>query len=136
MTDKRDRYRTAIETGDFEVLRSSLSRRVRLYTPVRPEPLEGRDSVLGFLGQLVQILQEFSFIGELDSADPDAKALVFRATVPAVGDIGPVEIQATDLLRFRRNGRIKSITAMARPIQALQALAGHGVSIPDEPSSD
>lgn len=127
----RDTYRKAIEGGDTSLLADALATNVEFYVPLRPEPMKGRDKALQFLGQLVPVFRNFRFTDDLDDAKTGAKALVFKATVPATGTTPEVEITVTDMLRFDRSKRINELMAMVRPFQGLQALAAHGLKIPE-----
>ncbi|HCA88419.1 MAG TPA: serine/arginine repetitive matrix protein 1, partial [Streptomyces sp.] len=97
---------------------------VRLYSPVKFSPFEGRPMVLGLFGVLLRTFEDFRYVGQFDgtaetSADgkeaPSA-ILLFRATVNGK------QIHGMDLLQFDTEGRIKEFTVMVRPQSAVQAL--------------
>ena len=125
----RNSYRVAIETGDFELLRDAFAEHARIFIPPQFEAVEGRDTIVAFLGKIVSVFGhggDFRFTHELDDAEGH-KALVFAATVPGKGEHPPVDFTTTDLFTFGEDDRITEMVAMTRPIQALLLLREHGI---------
>ncbi|MEW2414792.1 nuclear transport factor 2 family protein [Streptomyces sp. NPDC046866] len=123
-TKTADRFRTAVDDRDLGALEELFTEDVRLFSPVKFVPFEGRPMVLGLFGVLLRTFQDFRYVGRFDgssqtSADgsesPSA-VLLFRATVNGR------EIHGIDLLHFAEDGRIKEFTVMVRPQSAVHAL--------------
>ncbi|HEY0542838.1 MAG TPA: nuclear transport factor 2 family protein [Actinoallomurus sp.] len=119
-----DRFRAAVERRDLAALSDLFTDDIRLYSPVKFTPFEGRPMVLGLFGVLVRTFEDFRYVGQLDgtaqtSADgteAPSVILVFRATVNGK------QIHGMDLLQFDETGLIKEFTVMVRPASAVQAL--------------
>lgn len=117
-------FRAAVESRDLAALDELFTEDVRLYSPVKFSPFEGRPMVLGLFGVLLRTFEDFRYVGRFDgtaetSADgkeaPSA-ILLFRATVNGK------QIHGMDLLQFDTEGKIKEFTVMVRPQSAVQAL--------------
>ncbi|MFE3882818.1 nuclear transport factor 2 family protein [Streptomyces lydicus] len=121
-----DRFKAAVEAADLDGVEELFTEDVRLYSPVKFTPFEGRPMVLGLFGVLLRTFQDFRYVGELegsartaagpDGGTADSTVLVFRATVNGK------QIHGIDLLQFDEAGRIKEFTVMVRPQSAVQAL--------------
>ncbi|RSS78926.1 nuclear transport factor 2 family protein [Streptomyces sp. WAC06614] len=121
-----DRFRAAVDSRDLAALAELLTEDVRLYSPVKFRPFEGKAMVMGLFGVLVRLFEDIRYIGRYDgtcetSADgkeaPSA-VLPFRVTVSGR------QVHGLDLLHFTEDGLIKEITVMVRPQSAVQALGG------------
>ncbi|MEU8780757.1 nuclear transport factor 2 family protein [Streptomyces sp. NPDC048637] len=121
-----DRFKAAVEAQELDALDGLFTEDVRLYSPVKFTPFEGRPMVLGLFGVLVRTFEDFHYVGELtgsaqtaagaDGGSADSTVLIFRATVNGK------EIHGIDLLQFDEAGRIKEFTVMVRPQSAVHAL--------------
>ncbi|MER5731775.1 nuclear transport factor 2 family protein [Streptomyces sp. NPDC002138] len=119
-----DRFRAAVDARDLTALEELFTEDVRLYSPVKFTPFEGRPMVLGLFGVLLRTFEDFRYVGRFDGAaetgvdgsEAPAAVLVFRATVDGK------EIHGIDLLHLDAQGRIKEFTVMVRPQSAVQAL--------------
>ncbi|MFF8786441.1 nuclear transport factor 2 family protein [Streptomyces sp. NPDC015125] len=121
-----DRFKAAVEAKDLDAVEGLFTEDVRLYSPVKFTPFEGRPMVLGLFGVLLRTFQDFRYVGELagsaqtaagpDGGSVDSTILIFRATVNGK------QIHGIDLLQFDEAGRIKEFTVMVRPQSAVQAL--------------
>ncbi|MFF7228832.1 ketosteroid isomerase-like protein [Streptomyces sp. 2333.5] len=121
-----DRFKAAVEARELDVLDELFTEDVRLYSPVKFTPFEGRPMVLGLFGVLLRTFEDFRYVGELtgsaqtaagaDGGSVDSAVLIFRATVRGK------QIHGIDLLQFDEAGRIKEFTVMVRPQSAVQAL--------------
>ncbi|MHA6758829.1 nuclear transport factor 2 family protein [Streptacidiphilus sp. PAMC 29251] len=118
------RFRAAIESGDQTALEDLFTEDIRLYSPVKFTPFEGRPMVLGLLNVLLRTFHDFRYVGQFegtaetstDGQEAPSDILVFRATVDGK------EIHGMDLLQFDEAGRVKEFTVMVRPQSAVQAL--------------
>ncbi|MGW7573096.1 nuclear transport factor 2 family protein [Streptomyces sp. NPDC054765] len=121
-----DRFKAAVEARELDALEGLFTEDVRLYSPVKFTPFEGRPMVLGLFGVLLRTFKDFRYVGELagsaetaageDGGSADSTILVFRATVNGK------QIHGIDLLQCDEAGRIKEFTVMVRPQSAVQAL--------------
>ncbi|MFD4024406.1 nuclear transport factor 2 family protein [Streptomyces sp. NPDC058576] len=124
MTDAVDRFRAAVDSRDLGALDDLFTEDVRLYSPVKFTPFEGRPAVLGLFGVLLRTFEDFRYVGEFagasqtsaDGTEAQSAVLLFRATV------GGKEIHGIDLLHLDEDGRVKEFTVMVRPASAVQAL--------------
>jgi hypothetical protein len=124
MTTAVDRFRAAVDSRDIGALNDLFTEDIRLYSPVKFTPFEGRPAVLGLFGVLLRTFEDFRYVGEFagasqtsaDGAEAPSAVLLFRATV------GGKEIHGIDLLHLDDGGRIKEFTVMVRPHSAVQAL--------------
>lgn len=124
MATTTDRFVAAVEQRDLGALSDLFTGDIRLYSPVKFTPFEGRPMVLGLFGVLLRTLEDFRYIGRFDgtaqtSADETEAAsavLLFRCTVDGK------QIHGIDLLQFDETGLIKEFTVMVRPHSAVHAL--------------
>lgn len=130
-----DRFRSAVDSRDLAALGELFTDDVRLNSPVKFAPFEGKAMVLALFGVLLRTFEDFRYVGRLDgtaeagapetaatppeaseAAEDPASVLVFRATVNGK------QIHGIDLLHLDADGRIKGITVMVRPQSAVRAL--------------
>ncbi|MEV7466774.1 nuclear transport factor 2 family protein [Streptomyces kronopolitis] len=121
-----DRFKAAVEARELGALDELFTEDIRLYSPVKFTPFEGRPMVLGLFGVLLRTFEDFHYVGELagsaqtaagaDGGTAESTILIFRATVRGK------QIHGIDLLQFDGAGRIKEFTVMVRPQSAVQAL--------------
>ncbi|MGO4462388.1 nuclear transport factor 2 family protein [Streptomyces sp. M-16] len=119
-----ERFRTAVEKRDLSALDDLFTEDVRLYSPVKFTPFEGRPMVLGLFGVLLRVFGDLRYLGRLDGAaetsadgeEAPSVVLPFRAVVDGK------QIHGIDLLQFDGAGRIKEFTVMVRPQSAVHAL--------------
>ncbi|MFJ9641743.1 nuclear transport factor 2 family protein [Streptomyces sp. NPDC004244] len=119
-----DRFRTAVDDRDLAAVEELFTEDVRLFSPVKFTPFEGRPMVLGLLGVLLRTFEDFRYVGRFDGAsetstdgaEAPSAVLLFRATVNGR------EIHGIDLLHFAEDGRIKEFTVMVRPQSAVHTL--------------
>lgn len=119
-----DRFRAAVERRDLTALNGLFTEDIRLYSPVKFTPFEGRPMVMGLFGVLLRTFEELRYIGHLDGTAETADGteapsviLPFRATVQGK------QIHGIDLVQLGPDGLIKEITVMVRPRSAVDALA-------------
>ncbi|RST15562.1 nuclear transport factor 2 family protein [Streptomyces sp. WAC05374] len=119
-----EQFRAAVEAGDLAALDDLFTEDIRLYSPVKFTPFDGKPAVLGLFGVLMRTFEDFRYIGHFEgeaetSGDGRAAAAVilpFRATVRGK------EIHGIDLLHPDEAGRIREFTVMVRPQSAVRAL--------------
>jgi hypothetical protein len=117
-------FRAAVEKRDPAALDDLFTEDIRLYSPVKFTPFEGKPMVLGLFGVLMRTFEDLRYVGHFEGAaettgdgrEAPAAILPFRATV------GGKQIHGIDLLHFDGAGRIKEFTVMVRPQSAVHAL--------------
>lgn len=113
---KSDAFKSAIDAGDREGVRSALAEDVVFRSPVVFRPYEGHAVVSAILTEgAMNVFEDFRYIERFE--DGDAAALIFEARV------GDREVEGLDLLRFDAEGKIAELTVMVRPMSGLNALA-------------
>ncbi|MFI1675663.1 nuclear transport factor 2 family protein [Streptomyces sp. NPDC020607] len=118
------RFRALVERGDLDALEDLFTPDVRLYSPVKFTPFEGRPMVLALFGVLLRTFDDFRYVGayageartSVDGTEAESNVLLFRTTVHGK------DIHGIDLLHFDEEGRIKEFTVMVRPQSAVQTL--------------
>ncbi|MFD9082045.1 nuclear transport factor 2 family protein [Streptomyces erythrochromogenes] len=119
-----ERFRAAVEKRDLSALEDLFTEDIRLYSPVKFRPFEGRPMVLGLFGVLLRVFEDLRYVGHFDGAtetsadgaQAPAAVLPFRATVDGK------QIHGIDMLHFDGAGRIKEFTVMVRPQSAVHTL--------------
>ncbi|NUK06946.1 nuclear transport factor 2 family protein [Streptomyces lunaelactis] len=119
-----ERFRAAVEKRDLSAVDALFTEDIRLYSPVKFTPFEGRPMVRGLFGVLLRTFEDFRYVGQFEGAaetstdgeEAPSEILLFRATVNGK------QIHGIDLLQFDEAGRIKEFTVMVRPQSAVQAL--------------
>ncbi len=119
-----DRFRAAVDNKDLTALDELFTEDIRLYSPVKFTPFDGKPMVLGLFGVLLRTFEDFRYVGDYtgtaqtstDGTSAASAVLLFRARV------GGKEIHGIDLLHFADDGRIKEFTVMVRPQSAVHAL--------------
>ncbi|MET9532873.1 MULTISPECIES: nuclear transport factor 2 family protein [unclassified Streptomyces] len=119
-----EHFRTAVEKRDLAALEALFTEDIRLHSPVKFTPFEGRAMVLGLFGVLLRTFEDFRYVGDFegtaetstDGEEAPSAILVFRATVSGK------QIHGIDLLQFDEAGLIKEFTVMVRPQSAVHAL--------------
>ncbi|MFI8105795.1 nuclear transport factor 2 family protein [Streptomyces sp. NPDC086023] len=118
------RFRAAVERRDLAAMEELFTDDIRLYSPVKFRPFEGRAAVTGLLGVLLRTFEDFRYVGAFegssetstDGTTAPSEVLLFRAVA------GGKDIHGIDLLHTGDDGRIKEITVMVRPQSAVHAL--------------
>ncbi|MGW7363458.1 nuclear transport factor 2 family protein [Streptomyces sp. NPDC054841] len=119
-----ERFRTAVEQRDLGALDDLFTEDIRLYSPVKFTPFEGKAMVIGLFGVLLRTFEDFRYVGQFagtartstDGTEAPSEILMFRATVKGR------EIHGIDLLQFDEAGKVKEFTVMVRPQSAVHAL--------------
>ncbi|MFF3625265.1 nuclear transport factor 2 family protein [Streptomyces sp. NPDC002467] len=119
-----ERFRDAVEKRDLSLLDDLFTDDIRLYSPVKFKPFEGKPMVLGLFGVLLRTFEDLRYVGHFEGAaetsgdgqEAPSAILPFRATV------GGKQVHGIDLLQFDEEGRIKEFTVMVRPQSAVHVL--------------
>lgn len=119
-----ERFRAAVHSRDLAALDDLFTEDIRLYSPVKFTPFEGKPMVLGLFGVLLRTFEDFRYVGHYtgaaetstDGTESPSAVLLFRTTVNGR------QIHGIDLLHFDDDGRIKEFTVMVRPQSAVHTL--------------
>ena len=84
-------------------------------SPVRDEPLEGRQAVGRLFAILLRVFEDLRFVGSYTSND-GAEVLHF------LWRLGDTEGEGVDMMRFDGDGLIEDYRVMVRPLSAVVAL--------------
>ncbi|MGW7052537.1 nuclear transport factor 2 family protein [Streptomyces sp. NPDC054887] len=118
------RFRAAVEKEDLAALDGLFADGIRLYSPVKFRPFEGKPMVMGLFGVLLRTFEDFRYVGEYagtaetsaDGGEAPSAVLLFRTVVNGRA------VHGVDLLHFDEQGLIKEFTVMVRPQSAVHAL--------------
>ncbi|HEX3279128.1 MAG TPA: nuclear transport factor 2 family protein [Thermoleophilaceae bacterium] len=112
-----DRFRAAVETGDFDAGVALLADDVVFRSPVVHKPYQGREVVGALLGAVSQIFEDFRYDRQIGAPGAADHALVFRTRV------GDREIEGCDFIHENEDGLIDEFVVMVRPMTGANALA-------------
>jgi hypothetical protein len=105
----------AILQKDWQTYASLLAEDIHWYTPIRFEPIIGRDAMLSLQTVVFEeILQDFQYIEVAES--PERTYLFFTARV------GEKKLEGVDILRVNSESAISEFRVEVRPLDAAQAL--------------
>ncbi len=107
-------YRTAAEAKDADAILALMADNIRMHSPTKLKPFEGKDIVRFLFGQLLQVLEDFAFV-RVESGGANA-TLYFTCIIAGK------QAEGIDSLHFDDAGLIDDFRVMIRPLTALQAL--------------
>ena len=110
-----DAFRNAVEASDLEATLAQMSESIVLHSPVRPEPLEGKEAVGKLFAILLDTFRDLRFVGTYASAE-GAEILHFRWR------LGEQEVEGIDMMHFDGQGLLEDYTVMIRPLPAVIGL--------------
>lgn len=108
-------FRRAVEAKDLAALVDCFAPDVVFQSPVVFAPYEGRATVGALLEHVIAVLEDFTYVSELESGRQ--AVLRFRARV------GGREVDGIDFLEHDAEGKVKSLAVFVRPQSAAIALA-------------
>lgn len=119
-----ERFRRAIEAGDFDAAVDEFTADIRFYSPVKFTPFEGIDTVRALFRVLQRTFEDFRYVGDFpgrgqtpDGEDTDAHVLHFRTVVDGK------QVEGIDLIHLDDEDRISTFTVMIRPMSSLQVVS-------------
>ncbi|MFY7066586.1 nuclear transport factor 2 family protein [Nocardiopsis changdeensis] len=110
-------FREAVEARDPDAVAGLLADDVVFTSPVAFRPHHGRAVTAAILRAVLEVFEDFRYVGEYTSDDGREHVLRFRASVSGR------EVEGCDLLHYADDGRVDALTVMVRPLSGLQALA-------------
>lgn len=108
-------FRAAVEARDAGAMRDALHPDVVFRSPAVFKPYAGRDAVMGVLGHVLDVFEDFRYTDELHGQS--THGLVFSARV------GDKQLQGWDYLTLDADGLVTELVVMIRPLSGLVALA-------------
>lgn len=66
--DTVERFRAAVDARDLAGLEDLFTDDMRLYSPVKFTPFEGKAMVMGLFGVLLRTFEDFRYVGEYSGA--------------------------------------------------------------------
>jgi hypothetical protein len=112
---RSDAFRRAAEAKDFSQIEELFDEDVTFRSPVVFRPYEGRETLGVLLAAVVQALEDFRYIEQVETGD--TAVLVFEANV------GDKALQGVDVLRFGESGKVRELIVMVRPMSGVHAVA-------------
>lgn len=107
-------FRTAIETKDPGKIAAVLSPEVTFRSPAVHRPYAGRETVMVILGAVLQVFEEFGYVGSVREGDEEVLRFTAR--------VGDREIDGVDIVRYGDDGLVAELSVMIRPLSGLQAV--------------
>lgn len=119
-----DRFRAAVAAQDLSALDALFTDDVRLNSPVKSKPFEGKPAVLALFRVLLRTFEGFHYVGHFDGSarsaaddtETPATVLPFRTVVTGR------QVHGIDMLHLTPDNRINEITVMIRPQTAVIAV--------------
>jgi hypothetical protein len=108
-------FQSAVESGDAEAIRTSLSAGAVFNSPVVFAPYRGREAVVTVLAAALEVLHGLRSTDLV--VDDDHQVLVFEARV------ADRRVQGVVILRLDGEGLVDELTVMLRPMTGLIAMA-------------
>lgn len=108
-------FRAAVENRDLDAMRAALHPEVVFRSPAVFTPYEGIDTVMGLLGHVIEVFEDFEYTDELQGQN--THALIFKARV------GDREVEGIDHLTLDEEGLVTQLVVMIRPLSGLTAVA-------------
>lgn len=107
-------YQTAAEAKDVDAILMLMADSIRMHSPTKLKPFEGKDIVRFLFGQLMSVLEDFRFVRAESGGD--------NATFYFTCSISGKQAEGIDSLHFDSSGKIDDFRVMIRPLTALHAL--------------
>jgi ketosteroid isomerase-like protein len=112
---KSDAFRRAVEALDLDATLAQMSETIVLHSPVKQEPLEGKEAVGTLFEILLRTFEDLRFVGTYESRD-GGEILHFRWR------LGGQEVEGIDMMHFDAQGLLEEYTVMVRPLPAVLGL--------------
>jgi hypothetical protein len=107
-------FREAASAGDPDRMASLFAPDARFCSPAVHAPYEGHAAVMKVLTAAFEVLHPLRYSEVVES--DDRAVLFFHA------EVGGLEVEGIDALRFDDDGRISELLVMIRPLSALKAV--------------
>jgi ketosteroid isomerase-like protein len=108
---KHAAYYAAVQAKDVEAVLAQMTDAIRLHSPTKMKPFEGKDIVRFLFGHLLVVLEEFTFTTIVEQ--DDTAVLFFHCR------IGGREAEGCDVLTFNAAGQIEDFKVLIRALRAV-----------------
>jgi ketosteroid isomerase-like protein len=107
-------YHAAVHARDVQAVLACMHDDIRMHSPTKMTPFEGK-AIVGFLfGHLFEVLEDFAFAKIVETGDTAVLFFTCR--------IGGRDAEGCDVLIFDADGRIEDFRVLIRPLRAVEAL--------------
>jgi ketosteroid isomerase-like protein len=114
MSARHAPYHAAVAAKDVNAILSTMADSIRMHSPTKMTPFEGK-TIVGFLfGHLMEVLEDFAFTTIVE--DGDTAVLFFTCT------IGSRAAEGCDVLTFGDDDLIQDFKVLIRPLKAVERL--------------
>lgn len=110
-------FRIAVEAHDIDAALALFSDDVDFRSPVVFKPYKGIDSLRPILTAVAQVLEDWTCLREIGTAEAGDVVLHFRA------HIGDRQVEGADFIHHAEDGSIDELMVMVRPLSAAIAIA-------------
>lgn len=107
-------YHAAVAVKDVDAIVACMAEGIRMHSPTKMSPFEGKDTVRFLFSHLVEVLEDFRFTTLVEQ--DDTAVLFFACT------IGGRAAEGCDVLTFGEDGLIHDFKVLIRPLRGLEAL--------------
>ena len=107
-------YHAAVLAKDPNAILACMTDTIRMHSPTKMTPFEGKQIVRFLFGHLMEVLEEFQFGKIVETGD--TAVLFFTCT------IGGKSAEGCDVLTFNADGQIEDFRVLIRPLRALERL--------------
>ena len=114
MSDLHHRYHAAAAAKDVSGVLAAMRDDIRMHSPTKLTPFEGKVMVGYLFGHLFEVLEDFTFTHAVTGAG--RAVLFFRCRISGR------QAEGCDILEFDAAGQIADFRVMIRPLNALAAL--------------
>ncbi|BAU66952.1 hypothetical protein STA3757_43580 [Stanieria sp. NIES-3757] len=105
----------AIENKEKKFYLAMFAEDIKFFSPVKVEPVQGKEIVGKFLELILELVQDFQYIQQLEKEN--LSILIFQAK------INNIPVEGINLICFNCEGLVNEFKIIIRPLDALQALA-------------
>jgi hypothetical protein len=114
MSGRHARYHAAVLAKDADAILACMADSIRMHSPTKMTPFEGKPLVRFLFGHLMEVLEGFAFGAIVE--DGDTAVMFFTCT------IGGKPAEGCDVLTFGEDGLIHDFKVLIRPLRALERL--------------
>jgi ketosteroid isomerase-like protein len=107
-------YHAAVLAKDADAILACMTDTIRMHSPTKMTPFEGKVIVRFLFGHLMEVLEDFQFTTIVE--DNGTAVMFFTCT------IGGRPAEGCDVLTFDGDGQIAEFKVLIRPLKALERL--------------
>ncbi len=107
-------YHAAVLAKDADAILACMADAIRMHSPTKMTPFEGKQIVRFLFGHLMEVLEDFQFATIVEQGD--TAVMFFNCT------IGGKPAEGCDVLAFSDDGLIADFKVLIRPLRSLERL--------------